>query len=98
MPPAYLVGLVDITNPEGYPDYSSRTPDVVLKHGGRFLARGGRSEKLEGKLDPQRIVLIEFPSFEQAKAWYESEDYRPLIPIRQANADADMLLVEGWEG
>ena len=96
--PAYVIGHVDITDPEGYKEYASQTPACVERHGGRFLARGGRAEKLEGSVDPKRLVLIEFPSYEQAKSWYESEAYRPLIPTRRRTADADMLLVDGWDG
>lgn len=95
MPVAYVIGQFDIHDPEAYGDYRSQTPGTIEKFGGKFLVRAGRLETLEGDAPLPRIVVIEFPSFEQAKAWYESEDYQGLIPIRQAAADGKSFLVEG---
>ena len=75
--------------------YSEQSGPSVARHGGRFLARGGRTEVLEGQWDPERLVVIEFQSVEAAKAWYDSEDYRAIREIRRGAGEWRMVLVEG---
>ena len=94
----YVIGHVDITDPEGFEEYSSQVPPTIEQYGGRFITRGGRAEKLEGSIEPWRLVILEFPSYEQAKAWYQSDEYQPLIEMRQRTSIGDLLLVEGYEG
>ena len=68
----------------------------VEKHGGKFHVRRGKMEKLEGKEAlPNEVVVIEFPSMDQAKAWYNDPDYAPMIKLRQTGADAELMVVEG---
>ncbi|MBV9391790.1 MAG: DUF1330 domain-containing protein [Verrucomicrobia bacterium] len=74
--------------------YKRLIPPTVKKFGGRFLVRGGATEVLEGEWSPA-LVVIEFPSVEQARRWYSSEDYRPAREIRQRAADNELLIVEG---
>jgi uncharacterized protein (DUF1330 family) len=93
--PAYVVANVRVEDTERYPDYSAQVPATIERYGGRFLARAGRAERLEGSVEPERFVILEFPSYEQAKAWYESEEYRPLLELRQATSTGDLILVEG---
>ena len=93
--PAYLLGNVTVEDAEGFAEYSERVPETIARHGGRFLARGGRVEVLEGNWVPKRVVLVEFESFEQAKLWYDSEEYQALSEIRRRCAETDMVLVEG---
>ena len=95
--PAYLLGNVTVEDAEGFAEYSERVPETIARHGGRFLARGGRVEVLEGSWAPTRLVLLEFDSFEQAKRWYESEEYQALVAIRRRCASTDLVLVEGLE-
>jgi len=92
---AYVVANVRVEDPERYPEYSARVPETIERYGGRFLARAGRAERLEGPVEPGRFVILEFPSYEQAKAWYESEEYRPLLELRQSTSTGDLILVEG---
>lgn len=94
---AYMIGQFDIHDPDTYTEYRSRTPATIEKYGGRFVVRAGRVETLEGEAPLPRVVVIEFPSFERAKEWYESEDYQRLIPIRQSAAAGRSFLVEGAE-
>jgi len=77
-------------------EYAPKTAALVKKHGGKFIVRGGAKETLEGsgKL-PVNIVVIEFPSMEQARAWHSDPDYAPLIKLRQSGSDAELVLVEG---
>ena len=69
---AYVIANINVTNPDRYKDYVKLTPGTIAPFGGRFIARGGRSEKLEGETPANRMVVLEFPSYEQAKAWYDS--------------------------
>lgn len=97
MPKAYVIGQFDIHDPDAYADYRAGTPETIARHGGRFLVRAGRLETLEGEDPLPRIVVLEFPSFAAAKAWYDSEEYQSLIPVRQAAATGRSFLVEGAE-
>ena len=93
---AYVIVGVDVTNPAAYQEYARGAAPIVEQYGGRFLARGGRYETLEGDWQPPRIVIIEFPSVEQAKAWHDSPEYREVRPIRDRNAQTHFLtVVEG---
>ncbi|TMH68230.1 MAG: DUF1330 domain-containing protein, partial [Betaproteobacteria bacterium] len=80
---AYVIGEVDVMDPAAYEDYRKQVGAVLAKYGGRFLARGGKVEALEGGWSPKRLVLLEFASMEQALKWYRSPDYAPLIKLRQ---------------
>jgi uncharacterized protein (DUF1330 family) len=86
---------VTIKDAEGFAEYASKVPEVIARHGGRYIARGGTVEVLEGSWAPARVTLVEFDSLEQAKGWYESEEYQALAEIRRPHAKADLVLVEG---
>ena len=91
----YVIFEIEITNPDRYEDYKKMVPPTVEKFGGRFVARGGKIEPLEGGWSPKRLGIIEFPSVDQARAWYNSPDYAPAIKIRQEAARSKLLIVEG---
>lgn len=92
---AYVIGEIDVTDPAGYDEYRRHVLATVQQHGGRFLARGGRAEALEGNAPPRRVVVLEFPSYEQALQWYRSAEYAPLIELRRKASTGRLLLVEG---
>ena len=92
---AYVIAEVDVADPAAYEDYRKQVPATVAKYGGRFVVRGGKVEPLEGGWTPKRIVLLEFPSFEQAQKWYRSPEYAPLIALRQRASRGRLVLVEG---
>lgn len=92
---AYVIANVKITNPERYSQYVQLTPASVLPFGGRFIARGGRAENLEGAIEANRIVILEFDSYEQARDWYESEGYRHAKELRQSASVSSLILVDG---
>ena len=94
---AYVIANINVTNPDRYKDYVKLTPGTIAPFGGRFIARGGRSEKLEGETPANRMVVLEFPSYEQAKAWYDSAEYRAAMAIRQSASTGTLILVEGVE-
>jgi uncharacterized protein (DUF1330 family) len=94
---AYVIGDIEVTDPAIYEEYRKQVPATVEKYGGRFAARGGRVEPLEGGWSPKRAVLLEFPSFEQALKWYRSPEYAPLIKLRQKASLGKLFLVEGTQ-
>ena len=91
---AYVIGEIDVRDPATYDQYRKQVLATVQTHGGRFLARGGKGEALEGAA-PKRVVMLEFPSYERALEWYRSAEYAPLIKLRQQASDGRLLLVEG---
>jgi uncharacterized protein (DUF1330 family) len=93
--PAYVIARIDISDSERYKEYVKATPAVIAKFGGRFIARGGETVTLEGPAETRRVVLIEFPSLEQAKAFYDSPEYREAMKLREGAADASLVAVAG---
>ena len=93
---AYVIAQVDINDPERYVEYTKMVPATVAHYGGRFIARAGKTESLEGdKPLPQRLVIIEFESYERAKAWWDSEEYRAAKELRQATSNGTLFLIDG---
>ena len=92
---AYLVVDIDIHDPEAYKEYIRLAPPSIALYGGRYLARGGRTEVFEGDWVPKRLVILEFESLDRARQWLESPEYAPARAIRQAAARADMVAIEG---
>ncbi|MDQ3278206.1 MAG: DUF1330 domain-containing protein [Bacteroidota bacterium] len=95
--PAYIIVDVSIHNPEEYEAYKKLTPASLVPYQGKFIVRGGATATLEGKWDPERIVVLEFPTTELAKQWWSSPEYTPAKELRQRNAHTKMILVEGVE-
>ncbi len=93
--PAYIIVEVTVTDPDRYEDYKKLTPGTLALFGGKFIVRGGPCETLEGNWQPGRIVVLEFPSSEQAKAWYHSSEYTAAKQIRLEASTGKMILVEG---
>ena len=94
--PAYVIGELVMRDPSWLADYRAKVGDIVAKHGGRYLVRGGKMEKVEGsRALPSTFVVLEFPTMAQAKAWHDDPEYAPLIKARQAGSDLEMVIVEG---
>lgn len=91
--PAYVIVGVDVSDPQAYGEYAREVPATLEPYGGRFLVRGGTFEVLEGDWPASRIVVLAFPSVEQAKAWHESADYQAILPIRQRHAQTHFMVV-----
>jgi uncharacterized protein (DUF1330 family) len=92
---AYILVQVNVTNSQQYAEYARLSPGIIEKFGGRFVARGGRNETLEGATAPSRIVIVEFPSYERAKEFYNSAEYTAARKVRAGAATAQFVLVEG---
>jgi uncharacterized protein (DUF1330 family) len=93
---AYIIVDVNITDPLRYEEYKKLTPASLLPFEGKFVVRGGATETLEGDWKPGRIVVLEFPSVEKAKAWWSSDQYAPAKAIRQSASVTRMILAEGF--
>ena len=96
MPKGYIIGHVTLNDAEAYKPYSARNNELVPRYGGKFLARGGASDILEGEGRPRHVV-IEFPSYADALAFYNDPDYQENAKIRQAASEGTIIVVEGVE-
>ena len=92
---AYVITDITVNNPERYEYYKKLAPPAIEAYGGKYLARGGRAEKLEGNWEPNRIVILELESVETAKKWIDSPEYREARALRRQNASTNMIVVEG---
>ena len=92
---AYVVADITVTNPDGYAAYRPLAGASIAQHGGKFIARGGAVESLDGDWKPQRVVIIEFPSMAAARAWYASPEYQAALKLRLANSTGRTILTEG---
>lgn len=95
--PAYVIVDVDVHDPATYKEYRARAAPTVLKHGGRYLVRGGDVTQVEAGWDLHRFVILEFPTVEKAKAWYASDDYRKVLPLRLTSAKSRLAIVQGLD-
>jgi uncharacterized protein (DUF1330 family) len=92
---AYVIVNVAVQDPDRYQDYIKAATPTVAAHGGRYIVRGGHAEKLEGDVAINRIVVLEFPSYQHAKKWYESAEYRAALAIRRSCATGTLILAQG---
>ena len=93
--PAYVIANVTVKDPVRYEEYKRLVPGTVEQFGGRFIARGGAIEVLEGSWHPSRLVIVEFPSVERAREWWHSAEYAEAKALRQATSDGTLLILEG---
>jgi uncharacterized protein (DUF1330 family) len=91
----YLIADIEVTDTAGYEEYKRRVPALIASHGGRYIARGGASEVLEGSWHPQRTAIIEFPSPTAFKAFWNAPDYQPLKELRERSAHSNLVMIEG---
>lgn len=94
--PAYLIVLMDVTDREQYSQYTKATPSVIAQFGGKFIVRGGKTVTVEGPEEKRRVVVIEFPSFERAQAFYDSEEYQRVKNLRSGAATGTFIIAEGY--
>jgi uncharacterized protein (DUF1330 family) len=96
--PGYLIANVEIHDPAVYDQYRQKVAPIIAKYGGRFIVRGATVETREGSLPLKRLVVLEFPSLDTARAFYDSAEYAPVMALRLASAKSDLVLVEGYAG
>ncbi len=92
---AYVIVDIDVKDPKTYADYIAKAPATVTAFGGRYLARAGKTEKLEGEWIPKRLVILQFDSLERAKEWLDSPAYKPVKALRHQAARSNMVVIEG---
>ncbi len=91
----YAVVNVQVTDPARYAEYREKAPATITRYGGKYLARGGEVEVLEGDWNPQRLVILEFESMERLHEWYNSPEYAPLKQLRSEATVTEFVVVEG---
>lgn len=92
---ALIIVDIEVTDPVRYEDYKRLASQSIAAHGGRYLVRGGASEVLDGDWTPRRLVILEFDSFEKARAWRASPEYGEAKKVREGCANSNMVVVEG---
>ena len=97
MAKAYWIARIDVHNMDGYKEYVAQNGAVFKKYDGKFLVRGGKFESKEGAARSRNVVL-EFKDYETALACYNSPEYARLVAIRAPHAEADILVIEGYDG
>lgn len=92
---AYVIAQIDVADPELFEEYRRQVPATIAAYGGRYIVRGGASETLEGTWQPRRVVVLEFPDRDRAKAWWASQEYAPVKAIRLRAAKTELLAIDG---
>ena len=92
---AYVIVDIHVTDPVGYEEYKRLAPAAVELYGGKYIARGGRTEALEGDWLPNRLVILQFDSSEQAKKWLNSPEYKEARKMRHQTVNSNMVVIEG---
>ena len=97
MPAYFFVDVIEITNEDKLEEYRSKVVGTVEQYGGIYRVLGGQYEVVEGTWSPTFPVMIEFPSFEQAKTWYNSDEYRPLRKLRGEATRSNAVFLPGMD-
>ena len=93
-----MISDITVQNAEEFENYRKRAAPAIAKYGGRYLARNGEVRVLEGKWTPRTVVVVEFPSLEQANAWYHSPEYALALEFRDLALTRNLILVNGYVG
>ncbi len=94
---AYVIGAGTLIDPAAFGEYQARVGEVIARYGGRFVT-AGPADTVEGEFRPDGVAIIEFPSMEQARAWYEAPEYQDLKALRQRSTRTSLLFMEGFPG
>lgn len=93
--PAYIIARIEVTDWDQYRQYTNATPEVIARFGGKFIVRAGQMVNLEGPEETRRIVVIEFPSLDQAQAFFNSPEYTEVKKLRLGAATGQFFAIEG---
>ncbi len=92
---AFVIIDIEVHDPAGYEEYKKLSPAAIALYGGKYIARGGKTETLEGDWSPSRLVILQFETSEQAKAWLNSPEYSEIKKMRHATTRSNMIVTEG---
>ncbi len=92
---AYIVVRMDVTDADRYELYKADAPAAIAKYGGTYLARGGATETVEGDDETRRVVILQFPDMDAARAFYNSPEYTAAREKRAGAAEGQFVIVEG---
>jgi uncharacterized protein (DUF1330 family) len=92
---AYVIVEVNVTDPQLFAEYAKGVPATIAAYGGKYLVRGGVVDAKEGGWTPKRMVVLEFSTMDQARKWYHSAEYKPLLEMRLKASNSKLILVEG---
>ncbi len=93
----YMILEIEVVDADVYGDYVKQAPATVTRYGGRYLVRGGAVTPLTGGWEPQRMVVIEFPSMERFREWLTSPEYSAIAPLREQSTKGKVIVVEGFD-
>ncbi|UPK32482.1 DUF1330 domain-containing protein [Bradyrhizobium sp. 186] len=93
--PAYVISEVETRDPAAMAAYRTLASQTITQYGGRYLARGGAAEVVEGGPPPKTVIIVEFPSMARAREWYASPEYAEALKLRQTALERRLLFVEG---
>jgi uncharacterized protein (DUF1330 family) len=91
---AYVIIEIKVLNQTVYDEYINKVPSIVKKYGGHYLARGGQIIPLSGDWHPERVILLEFDSFEQIQKWLASPEYAEIAPLRMQSTIGRAIVIE----
>ena len=91
----YVIADVEVVDRVGYEEYRAQVPATIVAYGGRYLARGGATEVLEGTWSPKRCVILEFPDMARFEAWWTSPEYVPLRALRERTTKSHLVVTQG---
>ena len=92
---AYVIGNIEVTNPDLMKEYAGKAGLTIEAHGGKAIVVGGEAEGVEGDWQPKRLVVLEFPDMAAATAWYNSPEYQEILPMRLQASNSELVMVEG---
>ncbi|MCC7326299.1 MAG: DUF1330 domain-containing protein [Burkholderiales bacterium] len=91
----YVIADIEVADAAGFEEYRQRVPATIAAHGGRYLARGGETEVLEGSWSPKRCTILEFPDMEKFRTWWSSPEYIPLRELRERSTKSHLIVTQG---
>ena len=94
---AYVIAQIKVEDPEVYSQYTAQTPATIAAHGGKFIARAGQADVLEGETSNYRTVILEFPSREAVNNWFHSPEYQAIKHLRAASSSGSLIVVDAVE-
>lgn len=92
---AFVVMRITVTNPSKLKGYQQVAPSIIKSFGGKMLARGGDVLTLEGEVETRRIVIVEFPTQDRAREFYNSKEYAEAVNLREGAAEFEIISVDG---